>query len=336
MMPTQSTPQLNSMYSQESLLAHAQAPQGAFAQPYQQPSGVHFPDEQMPAQQQQQQAYPDVASMSGYGGALPFLTPSEYDYVTAQRQQQQYQEQQYQQQPFTPQPAATAWEQQNVYEVSPQAPQQTQPQPQATDPTLRSLELTQARQRISALEAAREQQDTQLALQISAREAGGEAAEREEREVHETLLRSLDSYERDLRRGLDGDGDDWYADVDDYLDHGGDVADTDTDAFEEMSATTAATEVGTATTTTSRPANLNHAHNNRSTASTPIPITTNPALHPGPSPLPPIVGCWVLRMLVSPPCFSNSLLLSESYLENMIARSSSVNFKAGQFPSWVE
>lgn len=315
MMLNQITPQLNSMYSQESLPAHAQAQaqvqRGAFAQPYQQPSGVHSPDEQMPAQQQQQQQfYPDVASMSGYGGAHPSVTPSEYDFATASQQpQQQPQQQQYPQQPFTPQPATTAWEQQNVYEVPPQQPQQTQPQP--TDPTLRSLELTQARQRISALEAAREQQDTQLALQISAQEAEGQLAEREEREVHETLLRSLDSYERDLRRGLDGGGeagDDWYGEFEDVHEEDFPV----TDAFEGMSATTAATEVGTAT-TTSRTANRDHAHNNRSTASTPIPISTNPAHHHPTNPVPPIhpgipsqVASLSNTSIVPPPVISSS------------------------------
>lgn len=165
-MSGQSTPQLNAMYSQ--------AQGGMPAQGQQQPH-VHFQDEQMPQQ--------------AYGQDLP-----------AQPQQQQL--------PFTPQASlpqhqqATPWETQNIHEVNPIPPTPTPQQ----NPSSHAAALAQARQRIHALEAAREQQDTERALQLSAQEIfdDAELREREERQVHEVMLRSLDSYEEDLRRGLMG------------------------------------------------------------------------------------------------------------------------------------
>jgi hypothetical protein len=221
--PDQSTPQLDAMYSQgaqghEQLYGQQtpiQNPQQFFGQQQMPQTPQEFaqpPQQQMPqtpqpfGQQPQQQAqYGMPMDQAGqyYQPQPPQPDPQGFAYVGQQG---------------TPlpqaafNPATQSWEQANVTEANPFANinQTTKPSPRQTQ-ALRDAEKFNARQRIEALELEHERQEVQTALAISAMIAPG-AAELEEQfqdQLHQAEMESLETWERDVRRHVEGG----YADV---------------------------------------------------------------------------------------------------------------------------
>jgi hypothetical protein len=106
---------------------------------------------------------------------------------------------------------APAWEQAHVTEVNDNAgfnrqqfaggPQPPTSQQQQQTQAMRELELQNARQRIEALEAEREQQEVAQALAASARDApdSAEIEEQLQQQIHQAQLLSLDAWEQEVR-----------------------------------------------------------------------------------------------------------------------------------------
>jgi hypothetical protein len=106
---------------------------------------------------------------------------------------------------------ASAWEQAHVTEVNDNAgfnrqqfaggPQPPTSQQQQQTQAMRELELQNARQRIEALEAEREQQEVAQALAASARDApdSAEIEEQLQQQIHQAQLLSLDAWEQEVR-----------------------------------------------------------------------------------------------------------------------------------------
>lgn len=234
--PTQSTPDLNTMYSQHPQMGQQSAQQGFAPQPH-----VQYPQQQMPLDQalppQQQQYQGLLAGQGALGGQPP--QQASYDAFTAAnpytQTQQQYPQQplinpqsipQYQvpppHTPYPPHPTsqtaslynndptapASAWEQQNITEVNPTQPQ-PHPQPQHQNPppaTARAHALQSALSRIQILETDLERRETAAALALSATQSSPQQQEQDAQDLHEALLASLDSYEQDLRRQMELQG----------------------------------------------------------------------------------------------------------------------------------
>lgn len=228
--PTHSTPDLNAMYSQHPQMGQQSAQQDFAPQP-----PVQYPQQEVPLDQAlpaQQQQYQDLLAGQGALGGQPPQQAS-YDAFTAAnpytQTQQQYPQQpfinpqpipQYQvpppQTPYPPHPTsqtaslynndptapASAWEQQNITEVNPTQPQHQNPQPA----TARALALQHARTRIRTLETDLERRETAAALALSATQSSPQQQEQDAQDLHEALLASLDSYEQDLRRQMELQG----------------------------------------------------------------------------------------------------------------------------------
>jgi hypothetical protein len=106
---------------------------------------------------------------------------------------------------------APAWEQAHVTEVNDNVgfnrqqfaggPQPPTSQQQQQTQAMRELELQNARQRIEALEAEREQQEVAQALAASARDApdSAEIEEQLQQQIHQAQLLSLDAWEQEVR-----------------------------------------------------------------------------------------------------------------------------------------
>jgi hypothetical protein len=238
-MPMQnaSTPQLDTMYSQgvpqryeqpvqQENLGYAQQgfvqqPQGFTQQPrvFQDANTANVEQiqqipqnfaQQFPAQENQQQAHFDPSMNAG-------AQPGQFLQEQQPLQQQQaapqagYQFVQEGGQPawLGPQPVNTgnidlsAWEQAHVTEVNhqPMEPPPPTTQQQQRTQAMRELELQNARQRIEALEAEREQQEVAQALAASARDApdSAEIEEQLQQQIHQAQLLSLDAWEQEVR-----------------------------------------------------------------------------------------------------------------------------------------
>ena len=108
-----------------------------------------------------------------------------------------------------PQEDASAWEQAHVTEVNDNTDFSYQPsghapptsQQQQQNQAMRELELHNARQRIEALEAEREQHEIAQALAASARDApdSAEIEEQFQQMIHQAQLLSLDAWEQEVR-----------------------------------------------------------------------------------------------------------------------------------------
>lgn len=108
-----------------------------------------------------------------------------------------------------PQEDASAWEQAHVTEVNDTAGFNYQPsghppptsQQQQQNQAIRELELHNARQRVEALEAEREQHEISQALAASARDApdSAEIEEQLQQQIHQAQLLSLDVWEQEVR-----------------------------------------------------------------------------------------------------------------------------------------
>jgi hypothetical protein len=98
---------------------------------------------------------------------------------------------------------ASAWEQAHVTEVNhqPSRPLPPTSQQQQQNQAIREAELHNARQRIEALEAEREQQEVAQALAASARDAPdfADIEEQLQQEIHRAQLLSLDAWEQEVR-----------------------------------------------------------------------------------------------------------------------------------------
>jgi hypothetical protein len=109
---------------------------------------------------------------------------------------------------------AAAWEQAHVTEVNDNAgfnqqlfaggPPPLTSQQQHQNQAIREAELHNARQRIEALEAEREQQEVAQALAASARDAPdlADIEEQLQQQIHQAQLLSLDAWEQEVRRKL--------------------------------------------------------------------------------------------------------------------------------------
>jgi hypothetical protein len=109
---------------------------------------------------------------------------------------------------------AAAWEQAHVTEVNDNAgfnqqlfaggPPPPTSQQQHQNQAIREAELHNARQRIEALEAEREQQEVAQALAASARDAPdlADIEEQLQQQIHQAQLLSLDAWEQEVRRKL--------------------------------------------------------------------------------------------------------------------------------------
>jgi hypothetical protein len=108
-----------------------------------------------------------------------------------------------------PQEDASAWEQAHVTEVNDTSGFNYQPsghppptsQQQQQNQAVRELELHNARQRVEALEAEREQHEIAQALAASARDApdSAEIEEQLQQQIHQAQLLSLDAWEQEVR-----------------------------------------------------------------------------------------------------------------------------------------
>jgi hypothetical protein len=115
---------------------------------------------------------------------------------------------------IAPNADASAWEQAHVTVVNDNAgfdkqqfaggPPPPTSQQQQQNQAQRELELHNARQRIEALEAEREQQEVAQALAASARDAPDSAdiEEQLQQQIHQAQLLSLDAWEQEVRRKL--------------------------------------------------------------------------------------------------------------------------------------
>lgn len=200
--PTQPTPTLDAMYSQgqqpyQQPGGQQQNQQDFTQQPHSFPANQQMPQDPQMLSQQQQGPLAMPFDQGMYTGRDP--QNPQYPQETVSPNQQQNQGAQYP--AFDT--AATAWEQEHVTEVNNDPPftgfsQQGEPHI-SQNQAARDAELHSARQRIQALDAARERQETLQAIAISAREAT------DSEELEEQLL-SLDAWKQDIRRQIEGQG----------------------------------------------------------------------------------------------------------------------------------
>jgi hypothetical protein len=236
-MPMQnaSTPQLNAMDSQEGPQQYQQPAQQDGPQGFvQQPQGIQDNNNNGEQMQQAPQNFAQQIPVQEYRQPAQFdpsMNLSAHPGQFSQGQQPLQQQQsappavnqfvQEGQQPawpesqpvntgnVAPQENASAWEQAHVTEVNDYGDFSYQPsghapptsQQQQQNQAMRELELQNARQRIEALEAEREQHEIAQALAASARDApdSAEIEEQLQQMIHQAQLPSLDAWEQEVR-----------------------------------------------------------------------------------------------------------------------------------------